>query len=140
MGTADNGDDIPPSREGESAMSRVLVIEDDLAVTALLRAVLTRSGHTVIAADSGEAGIDCLASGRPELIILDLRLPGTDGFGVLEHIRSQGPSPPVLILTAERGARARARALDAGADAFLEKPFDNAELVSTVGDLLTSAM
>lgn len=119
-------------------MSRVLVIEDDLAVAALLRAVLTRSGHTVIAADSGEAGIDCLASGHPELIILDIRLPGTDGFGVLEHVRSQGPSPPVLILTAERGSRARA--LDAGADAFLDKPFDNAELVSTVGDLLTPAM
>jgi len=138
MGTADNGHGMPPSREGESAMSRVLVIEDDLAVAALLRAVLTRSGHTVIAAASGEAGIDCLASGRPELIILDIRLPGTDGFGVLQHVRSQGPSPPVLILTAERGARARA--LDAGADAFLQKPFDNAELVSTVGDLLTPAM
>jgi DNA-binding response OmpR family regulator len=138
MGTADNAHGIPPSREGELAMSRVLVIEDDLAVAALLRVLLTRSGHTVIAADSGEAGIDCLASGRPELIILDLRLPGTDGFGVLEHVRSQGPSPPVLILTAERDARARA--LDAGADAFLQKPFDNAELVSTVGDLLTPAM
>lgn len=57
---------------------------------------------------------------------------------MLEHVRSQGPSPPVLILTAERGARARA--LDGGADAFLQKPFDNAELVSTVGDLLTPAM
>ncbi|HEY5430226.1 MAG TPA: response regulator [Solirubrobacteraceae bacterium] len=70
------------------------------------------------------------------MIILDVRRPG-NGFGVLDHVRSSGPSPPVLMLTADRGARDRG--LRAGADAFVQKPFDNAELVSTVGELLASA-
>jgi DNA-binding response OmpR family regulator len=111
-------------------VSLILVIEDDPLVARLLLHVLTRAGHSVTHAESGPAALERLAAQAPDLIVLDVRLPGLDGFGVLERVRSRGPLPPVIMLTAERGTRDRA--LAAGADEHMHKPFDMGELTACV--------
>jgi DNA-binding response OmpR family regulator len=116
-------------------VTSILVIEDDSAVAALLRAVLKRAGHEVIPAGSGEEGLEHIDARSPDAVILDIRLPGIDGFAVLERIRARGPRPPVVMLTADRDTRERA--LAGGADAHLGKPFNNVELVALIGRLTT---
>lgn len=115
-------------------MSRVLVVEDDPLVAKLLRFVLTRAGHEVVHAGTGPEGVQRFETDRPALIVLDMRLPGMDGFGVLAHVRRAGPRPPVLMLTADRGLRERA--LRAGADEHMQKPFDVAAFTACVGRLI----
>ncbi|MFH1465712.1 MAG: response regulator transcription factor [Pseudomonadota bacterium] len=113
-------------------MSRILLVEDDELVGTMVSMNLEADGHAVRWSRDGTAGLT-LATGEPfDLVILDISLPGQDGFSVLSGMRRRGIGTPVLMLTARSDVGSKVRALDAGADDYLAKPFDVAELVARV--------
>ena len=114
----------------------MLVAEDDTAVRESLERALRFSGYDVhVAADGGEA-LDVVATQRPELIILDVMMPHTDGLTVCRRVREQGVETPILMLTARHLVSDRVAGLDAGADDYLVKPFALEELRARVRALL----
>ena len=117
---------------------QVLCIEDDPDIALAVRLVLRRAGLTVIHAANGEDGLRMFQAERPEVVLLDVGLPGMDGWGVLERIRAQDDTP-VMMLTAHGLAADQFRGLHSGADDYLVKPFSNAELISRVQLLLKLA-
>jgi DNA-binding response OmpR family regulator len=116
-------------------VSRLLVVEDDPDIAMALRLLLTRAGHEVAHAKDGRTGLRDAYTGRPELVILDIGLPGLDGWQVLERLRDVS-DVPVLLLTAHGQESDKVRGLRGGADDYLTKPFTNAELVARVEALL----
>lgn len=118
-------------------MSTVLVIDDDPLIREVLRILLTRAGHLVALAGDGAEGIERLHAMPADLMILDVRMPVLDGFGVLAHVRARCVGLPVLMLTAE--PHSGARAVEAGADAYMRKPFVNDELLGCVERLIAGA-
>ncbi|MGW5122121.1 response regulator transcription factor, partial [Streptomyces noursei] len=110
-------------------MTRILVIEDDADVAMALRTLLTRAGYEVLAATDGRAGLRRLFADDPDLMVLDVGLPGLDGWQVLERTRDL-TDLPVLLLTARGAESDRVRGLRAGADDYLPKPFGNDELLA----------
>jgi DNA-binding response OmpR family regulator len=119
-------------------VSRLLVVEDDPDIALALRLLLTRAGHQVAHAKDGRAGLRDAYTERPELVILDIGLPGMDGWQVLERLRDVS-DVPVLLLTAHGQESDKVRGLRGGADDYLTKPFTNAELVARVEALLRRA-
>jgi DNA-binding response OmpR family regulator len=117
------------------AASRILVVDDDDDIRGLLRALLERAGHEVFEAADGRAGLRELYEGSPDLIILDVTMPGLDGWATLERIR-EVTDVPVLMLTAHDAELERVRGLKAGADDYVVKPFGRQELVARVEVLL----
>src|SRR6516165_4185815 len=117
------------------AASRILVVDDDDDIRGLLRALLARSGHDVSEAADGRAGLRELYEGSPDLIILDVTMPGLDGWATLERIREL-TDVPVLMLTAHDAELERVRGLKGGADDYVVKPFGRQELVARVEALL----
>src|SRR6516165_11935351 len=117
------------------AASRILVVDDDDDIRGLLRALLARSGHDVSEAADGRAGLRELYEGSPDLIILDVTMPGLDGWATLERIR-EVTDVPVLMLTAHDAELERVRGLKGGADDYVVKPFGRQELVARVEALL----
>jgi two-component system, OmpR family, response regulator len=110
----------------------ILVIEDETLILAFLERGLTAEGHTVDTATRGEEGLDHLRDGRPDVVVLDVMLPGIDGFDVLAAIRAIDPGLPVIMLTARGEVADRVRGLDLGATDYLVKPFAFAELAARV--------
>ncbi|HEV7973886.1 response regulator transcription factor [Amycolatopsis sp.] len=102
-------------------MSHVLLIEDDPAVRDGLQMVLTRQGHTVDAVETGELGLEQLAAVTPDVVVLDLMLPGMDGFEVCRRIRADGDLP-IIMLTARSDDMDVVAGLEAGADDYVVKP------------------
>ena len=102
-------------------VSRVLLIEDDPAVREGLELALTRHGHRVRAAESGEQGLDLLRADVPDVVVLDLMLPGMDGFEVCRRIRAAG-EVPIIMLTARGDDMDVVAGLEAGADDYVVKP------------------
>jgi DNA-binding response OmpR family regulator len=117
------------------AGSRILVVDDDDDIRGLLRALLERAGHEVIDAPDGRAGLRELHAGSPDLVILDVAMPGLDGWATLERIREVS-DVPVLMLTARDAELERVRGLRGGADDYVVKPFGRQELVARVDVLL----
>ena len=115
---------------------RLLVVEDEAALAALLTAALQRAGFAVDAADGVGAATDCLRVATYDAAILDLGLPDGDGMALLARLRRRGDALPVLILTARDAPEDRVTGLDSGADDYLVKPFHMPELVSRVRALL----
>jgi DNA-binding response OmpR family regulator len=109
--------------------ARVLVVDDDELVRAVLRRVLETSGAAVREAETGEDGLRALYDGRPDVVVLDIGLPGLDGWQVLERIR-QLTDVPVVMLSARDDELEKVRALRAGADDYVTKPFGGPELVA----------
>jgi two-component system KDP operon response regulator KdpE len=109
----------------------VLVVEDDGPLRTALRAGLRAQSFEVVDVASGEEAISVLAHGLPDLVLLDLNLPGVDGFEVLARARERSPVP-VVVLTVREDRTDKVRALDAGADDFITKPFDTDELHARV--------
>jgi len=107
---------------------RILLIEDDRMIGSSLSAALAREGMSVDWARTGHEGEEALANGGHSLILLDLGLPGCSGLDLLEAARRAGNRTPVLIITARDGVADRIKGLDAGADDYLVKPFNTAEL------------
>nr|BBH93779.1 DNA-binding response regulator [Thermogemmatispora argillosa] len=114
---------------------KILIIEDEEGIVHLLNLYLKDAGYNVIAAHDAADGLALHARERPDLVILDIMLPGLDGFEVCRRIRSWS-STPILILTARGDEDDRIRGLDLGADDYLVKPFSPRELVSRVRAIL----
>jgi two-component system copper resistance phosphate regulon response regulator CusR len=114
---------------------RLLVVEDELKLAEYLRQGLSENGYVVDVAHNGIDGRHLALSGDYDLILLDVMLPGMDGFGVLEAIRKNKPVP-VLILTARDQVEDRVRGLRDGADDYLVKPFAFSELLARILALL----
>ena len=117
-------------------MSRILVVEDEHNLALGLRANLEVEGYEVAVAESGEAALDEAEARAPDLIILDLMLPGIDGYEVLSTLRARGVDTSVLILSARAEEIDKVRGFRAGADDYVTKPFGVMELLLRVQALL----
>ena len=115
---------------------RLLVIEDEVKLAQYLHKGLTENGHVVDLAHDGIDGKRLALGGEYDLVLLDLMLPGIDGFGVLQAIRAEKSQLPVLMLTARDKVEDRVRGLEKGADDYLVKPFAFSELLARVSALL----
>jgi two-component system copper resistance phosphate regulon response regulator CusR len=115
---------------------RLLVIEDELKLAQYLHKGLGENGHVVDVAHDGIEGRRLAVGGDYDLVLLDVMLPGVDGFGVLQAIRAEKRALPVLMLTARDRVEDRVRGLENGADDYLVKPFAFSELLARVGALL----
>ena len=108
----------------------ILVVEDERRLAQVVRKVLEEEGHTVDVAHDGEEGLAMAMDGSHDVILLDVLLPGIDGFEVCRSLRASRVDTPVLLLTALDAVEDRVRGLDAGADDYLPKPFAFQELLA----------
>lgn len=129
----------PALRGGERSGMRILLVEDVADVGEAIVARLSRVGHAVDWARDGDDGATMLADTTYDLAILDVMLPGRDGFSILRGHRARGGRTPVLVLTARSQIDDRVGAFDLGADDYLIKPFDFRELEARVRALLRRA-
>jgi DNA-binding response OmpR family regulator len=118
-------------------MAHILVVDDDASIRQLLTDILAMDGHETREAVDGLAAVRALDVLRPDCVILDVMMPGLDGYGVLRNIRAQEGEPiPVIMLTAAAEPNTAARAWADGADYFLAKPFGTADVLDLVDTLL----
>lgn len=115
---------------------RVLVVEDDRGIGELVCDDLREQGYALDWAQDGDEALELLASFPYDLVVLDLMLPGHDGFEIVEHLRGHGKKVPVLMLTARDGVEDRVKGLELGADDYLIKPFHLTEVRARVRALL----
>ena len=119
------------------AMSRILVVDDEPRIVDVVRAYLEREGHAVEVAQDGDAALAVARARPPDLVILDVMLPGRTGFDVLSALRAESdPGPAVILLTARDDVIDRVAGLELGADDYVTKPFEPRELVARVGAVL----
>jgi two-component system cell cycle response regulator DivK len=116
--------------------ARILVVEDNLKNLKLVRDVLTYAGFEVIEATSGEDGVRLVQESVPDLVLMDLQLPGIDGAEALRQIRLSEKQVPVVAVTAFAMNNDRTRAFDAGFDGYVEKPISVRALPQQVSDFL----
>lgn len=123
---------------GHGAGRRVLVVEDEPHISEAIRFILRRDGWAVDALDNGAEVLGRIEAARPDLVILDLMLPGQSGLDVLQSLRTQPALAglPVILLTARGQAGTRDLAQDYGASMFMAKPFANADLLAAVRQLV----
>jgi DNA-binding response OmpR family regulator len=117
----------------------ILLADDEEAITAELQPFLERAGFAVLIARDGEAALEVSRASDPDLIVLDVLMPGLDGREVLRRLRADGRWNPVVLLTQVGAAGERAMALEEGADDYLNKPFDPGELVARMRAVLRRA-
>jgi DNA-binding response OmpR family regulator len=115
--------------------ARVLVVEDEPSIREVVSLYLRRAGYQVTVVDNGQAALDALTSQLPDLVVLDLMLPGVDGLEITRWLRERGDTP-IIMLTARREERDRIAGLEMGADDYVVKPFSPQELVSRVRAVL----
>lgn len=118
---------------------RLLLIEDEASLRAAIIPLLEDAGYRVLAEIEGIGGLERAVSGKFDLILLDVMLPGIDGFAICREIRKRGLGVPVLMLTARGTVDDRVRGLDGGADDYLVKPFSGPELLARIRALLRRA-
>ncbi|QIX27301.1 response regulator transcription factor [Nocardioides sp. JQ2195] len=113
-------------------MARILIIEDEARIASFVAKGLTAEGHQTTVAGDGHHGLDLALGDDFDLVVLDIGLPGLDGFEVLDQLRSQGSRVPVIVLTARDSVTDTVSALEGGADDYMPKPFRFAELLARV--------
>ena len=111
-------------------MTRILIAEDERRISTFLERGLTAEGYTTEVAETGETALELARSDRFDLVILDLGLPGLDGFDVLRELRKVNDRVPVVILTARENIRDTVAGLEGGADDYITKPFRFQELIA----------
>ncbi len=116
--------------------AHILVVDDDPRITDLLRRILAYEGYSVAIAASGSEALDRSLERPPDLVVLDIMLPGLDGLEVAQRLRTAGDNVPILMLTARDTVADRVKGLETGADDYLVKPFAPEELVARVKALL----
>jgi DNA-binding response OmpR family regulator len=115
---------------------RVLLVEDEVPLAEMVRRGLVAEGYAVQVTHDGPAGLAAASSGRHDVVVLDIMLPGLSGYRVLERMRAAGNWTPVLMLTAKDGEYDEADAFDLGADDYLVKPFSFVVLLARLRNLL----
>jgi DNA-binding response OmpR family regulator len=118
---------------------RLLLIEDEASLRAALVPLLEDAGYRVTTATEGIGGLEQAVTGKFDIILLDIMLPGLDGFAICREIRKRGLAVPLLMLTARGTVDDRIRGLDGGADDYLVKPFSGPELLARIRALLRRA-
>jgi CheY-like chemotaxis protein len=118
----------------------VLVVEDEVDLLFTIALSLELNGYRVVKASSGEEALRVVEAENPDAVVLDLRLPGMDGWEVLRQLQERGrfPQTPVVLLSAQVDAATAARAVELGVHAHLAKPFSAAELSGVLGKLVTT--
>ena len=104
-------------------MAKILVIDDEPSIRDLLDTLLSRKGYDVILTDSGQKGLEVFRRARPDVVVLDLKMPGMDGLTVLQQVRSLNPTQPVIMLTGAGTPEAELQARALGVTEFVEKAF-----------------
>ncbi|MGI0493328.1 response regulator [Alkalinema pantanalense CENA528] len=115
---------------------KILIVEDDPLVSETLTSILSQQNYVIEVAQDGQQGLDLATAFTYDLIVLDIMLPKIDGISLCRQLRSQGIQTPLMLLTARDSSHDKAVGLDAGADDYMVKPFDNEELVARVRALM----
>jgi two-component system cell cycle response regulator DivK len=124
----------PPTSGGSTALT-VLVADDNDVAQRLCRRVLEKAGYSVLIATDGLQAVEVALSSRPDMILMDVAMPGIDGIEAMKRIKAAIPNQPIVIASAHSMASDRERFLAAGADDILSKPFRLADLVAVVAKL-----
>lgn len=117
-------------------MPTILLVDDEAAITDNLAPFLRRAGFEVVVAGDGDQALARIADAAPDLVVLDVLMPGRDGRAVLRRVRQDGGTVPIILLTQVGESSERTMALEEGADDYLNKPFDPHELVARVRAVL----
>lgn len=127
-----------PTEPTRAPAARVLVVDDEADLAAILANRLRRAGYEVTLAADGLVALELIGRDRPDLVLLDVRMPRLDGIETLRRLRQDGDTArlPAIVMTANAEDSDRARALEAGADACLAKPFETAEMLARIRELL----
>lgn len=118
------------------AEAAILVVDDDAPIRRMLQRTLAAEGYAVEVSADGGAALAAVEASAPDLILLDVTMPGVDGLAVCRRLRAKGLATPVLLLTARDTLHDRVAGLDAGADDYVVKPFETEELLARVRALL----
>ncbi len=125
-----------PGESDHGRVSTILLVDDEPAITDNLAPLLRRAGFDVVVAHDGDQALTRLRAGAPDLVVLDVLLPGKDGRAVLRQVRQERREVPIILLTQVGESGERAMALEEGADDYLNKPFDPHELVARIRAVL----
>lgn len=119
---------------------KILIVEDDELICELEAILLKLRGYEIITASNGQAALDALTKEKPNLVLLDIMLPGADGFEICRHIKNNHSTKdiPVIFLTAKKTEKDVEKGFQVGANEYLTKPFRSAVLVETIGNYLGS--
>jgi DNA-binding response OmpR family regulator len=126
------------SASRSTLLARVLVIDDEFETVDLLSAILSDSGYEVVSALNGSDGLMLAQIERPDVVLLDLEMPGLAGFDVLRRVRTVRPDLPVIIVSGQADLNLTRATLALGAVAYVPKPFDPEDVVRVVAAALTN--
>ena len=118
-------------------MARILIVEDDENITKMIEAALSIVGHTYVSCADGGTAVDMILYGSYDLVLLDIMLPGADGFSVMEQVRHK--ETPVIFLTALQDVSDKVKGLRLGAEDYIVKPFEAVELLARIEVVLRRA-
>lgn len=121
-------------------MKKILIIEDDPAISFGLQESLKAENYDVVTEDNGDTGFNAAMTGNPDVILLDIMLPGKTGFEVCSELRKQGYNTPILMLTSKKDEMDKVLGLELGADDYVTKPFSIRELLARIKALLRRRM
>jgi DNA-binding response OmpR family regulator len=120
-------------------MATVLIVDDDEDVRLFLGITLKTAGFTIVEAADGREAVDAIVSREPDVVILDIMMPGVDGWSALAEVRQAGIDPSVIVMTAKADIETRDRAQQLGVEGFVTKPFPPGEMLERVEDVLRPA-
>lgn len=117
-------------------MKTVLIVDDEPDILMLLRLALEAAGYETVEASDGQEALELIRARHPDVVLLDVMMPGMDGWATLEHLGETGEHPRVIMVTARTASRDHERAIELGADDFVTKPFEPAELIERMRRVL----